>query len=190
VTGTTPSHRTRRDKWIGYFGMAPKFADLGEGPVATRPCRGASEGSRVSVRVGDVEDHAVDPHQTQPAVKGSGRIGPSQGSNDLCEQLPHRRHTEPTSRCGRRAPDLDETEAPSRASIDPAIPDRSVHVAQSLPRSEADRARVELYMYSLSRQRSQWPAVGRPRNPSRATVRQLVPVSAAPFHIVAAPSHP
>src|SRR5512135_2860184 len=66
-----------------------ELADLGEGPAAARPGRGAAEGSGVGVRVGDIADHAIDPHQTEPAVEGPGRLGPGRRANDPLEQVAH-----------------------------------------------------------------------------------------------------
>ena len=78
----------------GDLDMSPQLdqtelADLGESPVAARPGRGASEGRRVDVGVGDIEDDAVDPHQAESAVEGPGRLGPGQRANDLLEQVTH-----------------------------------------------------------------------------------------------------
>ena len=61
----------------------------GKAPVAARPSRGAAEGSGVGVRVGDIEDHAIDPHQTEPAGEGPGRLGPGQRANDPLEPVAH-----------------------------------------------------------------------------------------------------
>ena len=66
-----------------------ELADLGESSVAARPGRGASEGRRVDVGVGDIEDDAVDPHQAESAVEGPGRLGPGQRANGLFEQATH-----------------------------------------------------------------------------------------------------
>ena len=72
-----------------------ELADLGEGPVAARPGRGAAEGGGVGGRVGDVEDRAVDAHQAQPAVERPGRLGPGQRADDLLEEVPHRGDAQP-----------------------------------------------------------------------------------------------
>ena len=84
----------------GDFDMGPQLdqaelADLREGALAARPGRGAGEGGRVGLRVGDVEDRAVEPHQPQAAVERPRRLRPGQGTNDLEEQVPHRRHAQP-----------------------------------------------------------------------------------------------
>ena len=84
----------------GDFDMRPQLdetelADLREGALPARPCRGAGENGCVGRRVGDIEDRAVDPHQPQVVVERPRRSRPGQGSNDLGEQMPHRCHAQP-----------------------------------------------------------------------------------------------
>ena len=83
------------------FDMGPQldqteFASLREGAVTAWPCRGPGEDGRVGLRVGDIVNRAVDPHQPQAAVKRPRRLRPGQGANDLGEQVPHRRHAQPS----------------------------------------------------------------------------------------------
>src|SRR5438309_4000232 len=63
-----------------------ELADLRERPVAARPGRRAREDRGVGLRVGDVQDGAVETHQAEPAVEGPGRLGPRQGMNDRLEE--------------------------------------------------------------------------------------------------------
>ena len=84
----------------GDFDMGPQLdqaelANLREGALAARPGRGAGEDGCVGLRVGDIEDRAVEPHQPQAAVERPRRLRPGQGANDLEEQVPHRRHAQP-----------------------------------------------------------------------------------------------
>ena len=72
-----------------------EFANLGERPVAARPCRGASKSGVIGWRVRDVKDGAIDTHQTVPAVECSRRGGLGQRSDDLGEEVTHRGHTQP-----------------------------------------------------------------------------------------------
>ena len=72
-----------------------EFANLGERPVAARPCRGASKRGVIGRRVGDVKDSAIDAHQAVPAVERSRRGGLGQRPDRLGEQVTDRGHTQP-----------------------------------------------------------------------------------------------
>ena len=85
---TGPHHEGELD--VGPQLDQAELADLREGPVAARPGRGPTEGGGVGVRVGDVEDRAIDAHQAEPAVEGPGRLGLGQGMDDLLEQVADR----------------------------------------------------------------------------------------------------
>ncbi len=72
-----------------------ELANLGERPVAARPCRGASKSGVIGGRVRDVKDGAIDTHQTIPAVECSRRGGLGQRPDDLGEEVTYRGHTQP-----------------------------------------------------------------------------------------------
>ena len=79
----------------GEFDVGPQldqtqFADLGKGPVATRPGGGPAEGRGIGLGVGNVVDDAIEPHQAESAVEGPRRFGPSQGTNDLLKKVADR----------------------------------------------------------------------------------------------------
>jgi len=71
-----------------------EFANLGEGPITARPCRGASKRGVIGWRVRDVKDGAVDAHQTVSAVECAGGGGLSQRADDQGEQVTHWGHTQ------------------------------------------------------------------------------------------------
>ena len=86
----------------GDFDVGPQLdqaelADLGEGPVAARPGRGAAEGGGVGRRVGDVVDRAVDAHQAKRRIERPRCLG-GQRSGDVGEEVPHRGDPQPLPR--------------------------------------------------------------------------------------------
>src|SRR5271157_1727601 len=79
----------------GEFGVGPQLdqaelADLGEGPVATRPGRGPAEGRGVGVGVRDVVDGPIKPYQSESAVEGPRSLGPGQRMDDLLKEVANR----------------------------------------------------------------------------------------------------
>ncbi len=88
AVGDGPQHEGEFD--VGSQLDQAEFADLRERPIATRPGRGPAEGGGVGVRVGDVIDRPIEPHQAEPAVEGPGRLGLGQGMNELLKQAADR----------------------------------------------------------------------------------------------------
>ena len=88
AVGDGPQHEGEFD--VGSQLDQAEFADLRERPIATRPGRGPAEGGGVGVRVGDVIDRPIEPHEAEPAVEGPGRLGLGQGMNELLKQAADR----------------------------------------------------------------------------------------------------
>ena len=88
AVGDGPQHEGEFD--VGSQLDQAEFADLRERPIATRPGRGPAEGGGVGVRVGDVIDRPIEPHELEPAVEGPGRLGLGQGMNELLKQAADR----------------------------------------------------------------------------------------------------
>ena len=63
-----------------------EFASLREGTLTAWPCRGPGEDGRVGLRVGDIVNRAVEPHQPQAAVERPRRLrlGQAVRSGSLC----------------------------------------------------------------------------------------------------------
>ncbi len=88
AVGAGPGHEGEFD--VGPQLNQTQLSDLGEGPVAARPSRGPAEGGGVGLRVGDVVDGPVKPHQAESAVERPGRLGLGQRMNDLLEEVANR----------------------------------------------------------------------------------------------------